>query len=437
MTGYQLKEIHKNTQRAGQARCAPPKSAVVTWQSWTGLAGFALALALQRWLRWEPDDALFLIILFAATPPLLFEARRALRTKRFRPFDRSHLRRLGFKLAGLAVTWVIIAAVYWIVPFYAAGPGLFMLHILEKPYLWMALLLLVPLYLSLEDRSSPEPEDTLYRLGRLDARLTRAELTQYAMGWTVKAFFLPLMLGWCVDDIRWWTGYTPGEQNFFSVYELLYSVAFFIDLTFAALGYLFALELFGTHIRSAQPRLLGWLVALACYPPFWPDLSNSIFKYNPDGRTWGDFFGGVPVLSHLWALTMLCLVSVYAISTVQFGVRFSNLTNRGIITNGPYRWLKHPAYVTKNISWWMLVAPFMPHAGYLESIRSCALILAVNGIYYLRAKTEERHLSEDPAYRDYVAFMDEHGLGAVLRRRLRALWSSLAGPAGATSASQA
>jgi protein-S-isoprenylcysteine O-methyltransferase Ste14 len=427
MIEHKSREIHPAKRSIGGTMTLPLQSAVATWQSWTGMAGFVLALALQRWLRLAPDDALLLVILLTASPPLFFEGRRALRDKRFRPFDRSHLRRLGFKLAGLALTWAIIAAVYWIVPFYAEGPGLFMLHMLEKPAVWMALPVLVPLYLSLEDRTSPEPEDTLYRLGRLAAletRASRAELTEYAMGWAVKAFFLPLMLGWCVDDIRWWTGSVPAGADFFNVYELLYGLMFFIDLTFSSVGYIFALKLFGTHIRGTQPRLLGWLAALACYPPFWPELSNTIFKYNPDGRTWGDFFGGVPVVSHLWALTILCLVAVYAISTVQFGVRFSNLTNRGILTNGPYRWLKHPAYVTKNISWWMLAVPFMPHAGYLESIRSCILILAVNGIYYLRAKTEEQHLSEDPAYREYAAFMARHGLGAILRRRVRAAYSS-------------
>ena len=39
--------------------------------------------------------------------------------------------------------------------------------------------------------------------------------------------------------------------------------------------------------------------------------------------------------------------------------RFSNLTHRGIITNGPYRYSKHPAYLAKNLSWWLVSMPFM------------------------------------------------------------------------------
>lgn len=37
-------------------------------------------------------------------------------------------------------------------------------------------------------------------------------------------------------------------------------------------------------------------------------------------------------------------MAIYAWATIMFGGRFSNLTHRGIITNGPYPWTKHPAY---------------------------------------------------------------------------------------------
>jgi hypothetical protein len=38
------------------------------------------------------------------------------------------------------------------------------------------------------------------------------------------------------------------------------------------------------------------------------------------------------------------------------------------------------------------------------------LLLFVNGIYVLRAVTEERHLSRDPVYRSYAAWMSQHSL---------------------------
>jgi len=42
-------------------------------------------------------------------------------------------------------------------------------------------------------------------------------------------------------------------------------------------------------------------------------------------------------------------------------------------------------------------------------VRNTVLLGGVSLIYYWRAKTEEKHLSEDPAYREYAAWMNEHG----------------------------
>ena len=44
-----------------------------------------------------------------------------------------------------------------------------------------------------------------------------------------------------------------------------------------------------------------------------------------------------------------------------------------------------------------------------------AQLLFVNYIYYLRARTEEQHLMEDPRYREYAAWIDEHGVLPSLR----------------------
>jgi protein-S-isoprenylcysteine O-methyltransferase Ste14 len=120
----------------------------------------------------------------------------------------------------------------------------------------------------------------------------------------------------------------------------------------------------------------------------------------------------------VWGTAILVLVGIYLLATVAFGLRFSNLTNRGIITSGPYRWVKHPAYLSKNLSWWLISVPFVAGAGWVVAVQSCALLVCVNLVYFLRAKTEERHLRADPAYRDYEAFIAEHGLVAVLRRAI-------------------
>ena len=113
---------------------------------------------------------------------------------------------------------------------------------------------------------------------------------------------------------------------------------------------------------------------------------------------------------------ILLLVVVYVWSTIAFGARFSNLTHRGIITNGPYRYSKHPAYLAKNLSWWLIAMPFMVGVSLGQTVRSCLLLGLLNGIYYLRAKTEERHLSLDPVYRQYAQWMQQHGVLRALDR---------------------
>src|SRR5208283_2486604 len=116
------------------------------------------------------------------------------------------------------------------------------------------------------------------------------------------------------------------------------------------------------------------------------------------GPGWGAWLRGVPWLYELWGCLIVLLVFFYVWSTVAFGARFSNLTHRGIITNGPYRYTKHPAYLAKNLSWWLIAMPFMPSGNGAHFVRCCMLLGVLNGIYYLRAKTEERHLLLDPVY---------------------------------------
>ena len=122
-------------------------------------------------------------------------------------------------------------------------------------------------------------------------------------------------------------------------------------------------------------------------------------------RGWGVRLRGVPWLYGLWGCLILLLIFIYVWSTVAFGARFSNLTHRGIITNGPYLYTKHPAYLAKNLSWWLIAMPFMPSGNGAQLLRSCTLLGLLNAVYYLRAKTEERHLALDPMYEQYTQWI--------------------------------
>lgn len=106
------------------------------------------------------------------------------------------------------------------------------------------------------------------------------------------------------------------------------------------------------------------------------------------------------------------------LATVAFGPLFSNLTRRGIITSGPYRFTKHPAYLAKNTGWWLYELPAFFAEGLGGAIRRAIMLGCFSAIYLARARCEERLLSHDPVYRAYVRYVAANGILAVLKRRL-------------------
>jgi len=199
------------------------------------------------------------------------------------------------------------------------------------------------------------------------------------------------------------------------LYDFLYDFIFFVDLLFTTVGYAMSFRPLDTHIRTAEPTMLGWAVALFCYQPFYGLVERQYVNY--DGNSFGSWLAPYPTLRSIWAVGVVLLISVYTLATVAFGVRFSNLTHRGILTNGPYRFTKHPAYISKNLSWWLVSVPFLVNNhDFGGAVKRCAALVFINFIYFMRARTEERHLSRDPTYVAYATWMNEHGLLRFLNR---------------------
>jgi protein-S-isoprenylcysteine O-methyltransferase Ste14 len=149
-----------------------------------------------------------------------------------------------------------------------------------------------------------------------------------------------------------------------------------------------------------------------------------VLSYENGTQGWTHWFAASPLLLWAWGGVLIFLTGIYAWTTVVFGIRFSNLTHRGVLTHGPYRFTRHPAYLSKNLFWWASVLPFLVTTETLvDAVRNSFFLLVVNGIYYWRARTEEAHLlAEDPKYREYHAWMEERGIItaplARLKRRL-------------------
>ena len=328
--------------------------------------------------------------------------------------------RVGVKSIGLAGSVGFVSLLYWMFPEYYQGEPFYgnyyaALKVLLPPWALVA----VP-YLYWVDRRMREPLDGLWQLGQLLLGRWRgldlALIGQHLLGWLVKGFFLPLMFTYFCDNLNKLLHYDLKLlYSFPGLYDWAYFFMYFIDVALVSMTYLMALKATDTHIRSSEPTMFGWVIALVCYQPFWSLISKQYIDYDT-GVSWGGWLGGVPWLYGVWACLILLLVAVYVWATISFGARFSNLTHRGIITNGPYRYTKHPAYLAKNLSWWLISTPFILSGGGGATLRRCLLLGLLNLIYYLRAKTEERHLSLDPVYRRYADWIEVHGLLRGLNR---------------------
>ena len=314
------------------------------------------------------------------------------------------------KLAGLWGTWGLIAAFYGLARWYWQGQYLFAMEVLAAAAIPL-FVLSIP-YVGWLDRHLVKPRDGAWHFGAMligREAWDRAEVRHHLRGWAVKGFFTAFMISILPP------GFAAVVEADFSVVLgdpvrltlLLCEAMFVIDVQIAMVGYLLTMKPLDAHIRTANPHLDGWLAALICYPPFILMGGGAVIDYHQGTQDWNVWMQGHPALLWGWGALLVMLTAIYAWATVAFGLRFSNLTYRGVLTNGPYAFTRHPAYLSKNAFWWLSTLPFLTTGGsLLEGVRNTALLLLVSAIYWWRAKTEERHLlAEDAKYREYHAWM--------------------------------
>lgn len=229
----------------------------------------------------------------------------------------------------------------------------------------------------------------------------------------LKTFFAPLMLlslyGWASNMVTNGTyifdNLDAVQTDFLGLFNahgfwLLLGVIVFADVVFFAIGYLIEHPALKNEIRSVDPTLLGWAVALACYPPF-NALTNRML-----GGSISEFPQFHDPTTHITVnVALLALMGIYASASAALNFKASNLTHRGIIDYGPYRYVRHPAYACKNAAWWLGSIPVIASA-WNESIWSVIVAVAATagwtGLYALRALTEEDHLrTVDGEYEAY------------------------------------
>ncbi len=316
--------------------------------------------------------------------------------------------RVVIKLIGLHATFLIILILYWCNPFYRESPRVILFYGHFFNFLkWVAPWIIIGsfLYFPFIDRRQKEPYDTYWHMGcLLTGRWKQVRgifLIEHARVWFIKAFFMPFMFGLLVE-------YLQLIFSFDWKADLSFNIFYTVDVFYGVLGYLLTLRVIDTHIQSTEPTILGWLVCLACYEPFYRLVGIGRLHYE-SGVTWDQWFMFNSVFYYFCGVSIILLSAVYGLATVAFGYRMSNLTFRGIITDGPYRFTKHPAYLAKVTSWWLISLPFFSILGPWVALKQTLALAAISFVYYLRAKTEEIHLSNYPEYVEYALWINKNG----------------------------
>lgn len=162
-----------------------------------------------------------------------------------------------------------------------------------------------------------------------------------------------------------------------------------IDTLYFAFGYSIESGELKNKILSVEPTFLGWFVALICYPPLNTQMTRFTDWYANDYVMFGS--DGITCIIRMIIVSLLL---IYVGATIALGAKCSNLTNRGIVSRGPYAIIRHPAYISKNLAWWITIIP-------IASLPAILSMSAWSFIYHLRSITEEKHLMKDKNYQKY------------------------------------
>ncbi len=295
-------------------------------------------------------------------------------------------------------TWRILRTV--ISRFYLEGGDydLFAIWVLDPLFIYVV----VANYFTLRYVSKPEAgTDKYWHLAKSVLTLPTMFSRKRELHWSkyckvavltllVKIFYVPLLCSWAINNIFHQRSLIANfSLDWMKIHGFFIAGLILIDVAIFAFGYLVELPQLDNQIKSVEPTLFGWVVCLACYPPF-NSFSFSAYEHTLMGADHTPTFG----FWRYWALAMVAMLwFFYAWATVALGVRSSNLTNRGIVDSGPYAYVRHPAYIAKTMLW-AVSAMFMGDRNFWMCI---GLFLT----YGARAWTEERHLSRDPDYLKY------------------------------------
>ncbi len=258
-------------------------------------------------------------------------------------------------------------------------------------------------------RAMASPTDSTWKM-------TTAEKNAF-MFLLIKLYFGPIMLSGAILEINrfpfFWTQfrYTPDLLlRLDNLYLCFVCGIFLLDSCLFFFGYHSEAGFLRNRIRYVETNWFGVFVCILCYPPVNMVTTNFLGPSNNDYRI---LFSGNLAHPVTWVLRGAAVLFLLLLtsSSLSLFTRASNLTNRGIVDYGPYRYVRHPGYFAKNMFWLMTLIPVLwpnlHHPQFTWLSYSLYLGTSIAGfigwctVYCLRALTEERLLLKDP---DYVAY---------------------------------
>lgn len=189
------------------------------------------------------------------------------------------------------------------------------------------------------------------------------------------------------------------------VYAVCFQFLYFLDVFFFTIGYCTELTFLKNRIRSVDSTVLGLFFCLICYKPF-SKATTAFVAWNHPGVDLNLLNNQNAIINWIFYLIAVVLIAIYASASIALCTKASNLTNRGTCKIFPYNIVRHPAYASKVLFWWISTLIIFKRLILSLDIMQISLIfisaVVWTFIYYMRAITEERHLLLDPEYRAYT-----------------------------------
>ncbi len=289
--------------------------------------------------------------------------------------------------------------------------------IIYKAIIISYIILLIPFYTYLENEKSKARKIINYiikKIYNLKYKISKDEKISI-LSWIVKLFFIPLMILWLTLHVSTMLNniyYSYNDISFLTtefylyfnkhLFWLLLSFILFLDLLFFTLWYLIESSKFKNKIKSVDSTFIWWFVVLICYPPLNSYTTDLIWWYSVNFPFFNNMY-----IHLILNISILILMWIYTRASVSLWLKASNLTNRWIINKWPYKYVRHPAYISKNLAWWIGWLPLLIWNLYNLDLKNFFIVLFSliiwTFIYYLRAITEEKHLSKN---KDYVKYKE-------------------------------